>query len=221
MKRIRCGGVILCGGKSRRMGRDKASLPFGDESMLARVTRRLSQIVEPIVVVAAPDQPKLELPVPVAYVQDRVEDQGPLEGLAVGIAAVADQVDAVYATSCDVPLLIPAFVEFLIDQLGAHEIVVPQEEKFFHPLAAVYRVSVLPKIEELLEQDRRRPVFLFDMVDTLVVPTATLASVDPALSTLLNLNSPEDYLNALQIAGFEPSEKVLAEWSRGQSDGRR
>ena len=219
MTRIRCGGVVLCGGKSRRMGRDKATLPFGDETMLARVTRLLAKVVDPIIVVAARDQPPIELPVPVTFVRDRVESQGPLEGLAVGIAAVAGQADAVYATSCDVPLLARGFVEHLVGLLSNHQVVVPRDEKYFHPLAAVYRVSVLPKIEELLSQDRRRPIFLFDEVDTLAVPTETLKSVDPPLLSLLNLNSPDEYRKALQLAGFEPSRKVLAELFTDDSNG--
>lgn len=215
---IKCGGVVLCGGKSSRMGHDKATLPFGDETMLARVTRILSQVVDPIVVVAAPHQSHAELSVPVTYVHDRVDGRGPLEGLAVGITALKDQVDMVYATSCDVPLLVDGFVQHLIDQIGDHDIIVPKEEKYFHPLAAVYRVSVLSKIEELLSEDRRRPVFLFDAMDTLPILVSELTPVDPHLATLLNLNSPEDYAKALKIAGFDASAEILAKLFNDRSN---
>ena len=200
------------------MGRDKASLPFGDESMLARVTRILANVVDPIVVVAAADQPLGELSVPVTYVRDRVANRGPLEGLAVGIAELRDKVDMVYATSCDVPLLVEGFVRQLIGRIGDHEIAVPKEEKYFHPLAAIYRVSVLQKIEELLQADRRRPAFLFDAVDTLKISVTELTVADPKLNTLLNLNSPEDYRKALQIAGFDVSEKLLAKLFEDRSN---
>ena len=192
------------------MGRDKASLPFGDETMLDRVTRILSKVVDPIVVVAATDQPHTELSVPVTYVRDRVEGRGPLEGLAVGIRAIGNQVDMVYATSCDVPLLVGDFVRQLIRQIGNHDIAVPKEMNFFHPLAAIYRVSVLQKIEELLRSDQRRPAFLFDVVDTLPIPVDSLMQSDPQLTTLINLNTPEDYAKALEIAGFAMSPEVLA-----------
>lgn len=218
MKDNKCGGVVLCGGKSSRMGRDKATLPFGDETMLMRVTRILAQVVDPIVVVAAPDQPLTELGVPVTYVRDRVPDRGPLEGLAVGIDALKDDVDCVYATSCDVPLLVADFVRYLTRVIGDHEIAVPKEEKYFHPLAAVYRVSVLPKIEELLSADRLRPMFLFNAVETLAIPVSQLTKVDPQLTTLMNLNSPDDYVNALGIAGYDLSKKLLAELFPNQSN---
>ena len=118
--------------------------------------------------------------------------------------------DAAYATSCDVPLLVPAFVEQMIERLGENEIAVAVEGEFAHPLAAVYRTSVLPHIRELLAADRLRPAFLFDRVTTCRVPVEELRSVDPQLATLQNLNRPEDYLAALAAAGFQPDPAILA-----------
>src|SRR5213075_573405 len=96
------GGIVLCGGRSRRMGRAKATLPFGPELMLQRVVRLLSEVVEPIVVVAAPGQELPPLAASVQIARDEREGRGPLEGLSAGLAAMAGRADAVYATSCDV-----------------------------------------------------------------------------------------------------------------------
>ena len=200
---MKVGGIILCGGKSSRMGADKAALPFGPELMLTRVVRLLGQIVEPIVVVAAADQELPELPTNVIVARDQRPEQGPLEGLHAGLSALQGLVDAVYATSCDVPLLENAFVERMIQLLGEHDAAVPVEGKFHHPLAAVYRTSLLPQVESLLAQQRLRPFFLFEQVDTLRVPVDDLRQVDPDLNTLMNLNRPEDYRAALQQAGFD------------------
>lgn len=203
---MRRGAIILCGGKSSRMGRDKATLPFGPEVMLQRVVRLLSEVVElgNLVVVAAPDQSLPLLPAGVTVTYDERPERGPLEGLAAGFRAIADRADVVYATSCDVPLLIPAFVERMFDLLGNDEIAVPRDGEFHHPLAAVYRTSVLAHIEKLLAADRLRPRFLFDELPTLEVPVETLRNVDPQLATLKNLNHPEDYLAALASAGLAP-----------------
>jgi molybdopterin-guanine dinucleotide biosynthesis protein A len=75
---------------------------------------------------------------------------------------------------------------------------------FPHPLSAVYRRTTLPQIESLLEQDRLRPVFLFDAVRTRRVRPEEMLSVDPDLLTLRNLNTREDYLAALVEAGLSP-----------------
>ncbi len=192
------------------MGLDKASLPFGNETMLARVARLLAQVVDPLVVVAAADQKLPEVTVPVTVVFDRAKDQGPLAGLAAGIEALSDQVDAVYATSCDVPLLAVDFVRLVIASLADHDVAVPKDGRYYHPLAAVYRVSVLPHIESLLSQARRRPIYLFDEVDTLEISTAKLVTADPELLSLRNLNCPKDYIDALGIAGLPLSSDLRA-----------
>jgi molybdopterin-guanine dinucleotide biosynthesis protein A len=192
------------------MGLAKATLPFGPELMLQRIVRILSGIVRPVVVVAAPRQQLPPLPADVLIARDEREGRGPLEGLLVGLTAVAGHADAAYATSCDVPLLQPAFVEAMIARLGDAEIAVPVEGQFPHPLAAVYRTSVLPHIRELLAMDRLRPAFLFERVKTHRVPVEALQTADAGLATLRNLNRPEDYLGALAEAGFDADPVTLA-----------
>src|SRR5437016_2971467 len=97
----RAGGIVLCGGRSSRMGSAKAWLPFGDELMLPRVVRVLAEVVAPIVVVAAPDQEVPPLPSGVTIARDPEEGRGPLQGLAVGLTALDGRCDAAYLSSCD------------------------------------------------------------------------------------------------------------------------
>ena len=200
---LKVGGIVLCGGESRRMGRPKAWLSFGDERMLQRVVRILRTVVEPIVVVAAPGQdlPLLEQPVELAH--DEWRSRGPLEGLAAGLSRMAELgVDASYASSTDVPFLQPSFVRRMIELLGDAHIAVPHVQDKHHPLAAVYRTTVLPEIERLLAADRLRPLFLFDAVATRVVKGDELQAADPTFQTLRNLNTPDDYTAALRDAGL-------------------
>ena len=196
------GGVVLCGGKSTRMGVPKATLPFGGETMLQRVVRILGNAVSPIVVVAARDQPLPPLPETVIVTRDEREAKGPLEGIRAGLSALPQSVDAAYITSCDVPLLVPAFVSRMIELMGDRDIAVMEVDGFPHPLSAIYRRAVLPEVESLLAQNRLRPVFLFDAVRTRRVTPDEMVSVDPELRTLRNLNTPEDYRTALADAGL-------------------
>jgi molybdenum cofactor guanylyltransferase len=195
------GGIVLCGGRSTRMGTPKATLPFGPENMLQRVVRLLGTVVDAIVVVAARDQELPQLP-KIIVARDEREQRGPLEGLRAGLKALPDSVDAAYITSCDVPLLVPGFVTRMIELLGEHDIAVMEIDGFAHPLSAVYRRSVLPHVESLLAQDKLRPVFLFDAVRTRRVQTSEMISVDPELRTLRNLNTPADYQQALRDANL-------------------
>ncbi len=195
---MRLGGIVLCGGQSKRMGTPKAWLPFGDERMLQRVVRLLGEVAAPIVVVAAPDQETPPLPDDIEIVRDEEQGRGPLQGLAAGLAALQGRADAAYATSCDVPFLHTAFVRRLVELLGDNQICVPRVGDYHHPLAAIYRVAVEPTVRGLLAANRLRPVFLFDAVPTRVVSADELADADATFQTLRNLNTPEEYEAALQ-----------------------
>src|SRR5262249_10929543 len=123
---MRLGGIVLCGGQSRRMGRPKAWLPFGSELMLPRVVRLLGEAGFPVVAVAAPEQEVPPLPASIRIVRDEEKGRGPLQGLAAGLAALEGLADAAYLSSCDVPFLQPAFVRRLAELLGANSICVPR-----------------------------------------------------------------------------------------------
>jgi molybdenum cofactor guanylyltransferase len=195
---MKVGGIVLCGGKSSRMGRPKAWLPFAGEILLPRVVRLLREAVAPVVVVAAPGQEVPPLPAEVRIVRDEEEGRGPLQGLAAGLAALRGQVEAAYLSSCDVPFLRPAFVRRLIELLGGRTICVPRVGDYHHPLAAVYRIEVADAVSRLLAGDRLRPFFLFQAVPTRVVEAAELQDVDPDFQTLRNLNTPDEYEAALR-----------------------
>jgi len=192
------------------MGRPKAHLPFGDELLLQRVVRRLSEVTSPIVVVRAPGQDLPSLPPDVLIAEDPVEGRGPLQGISVGLAELVGVADAAFVSSTDAPFVEPALVRFLADLRGdAYDIVVPRAGGHFHPLAAVYGLSVVPEIEALLAADRLRPFFLFERVRTLIVPEERLREApcvtvrpDGEILALRNLNTPEDHLAALEDAGL-------------------
>jgi molybdopterin-guanine dinucleotide biosynthesis protein A len=195
------GAIVLCGGKSTRMGTSKALLPFGPETMLQRVIRLLAGVVSPIVVVAAVDQSLPQLPGDVIITRDEQAGRGPLEGLRAGLKALPTDVEAAYVTGCDVPLLEPAFVREMLALAKGVDIAVMEIDGLPHPLSAVYRRSVLPHVEDLLAANRLRPVFLFDRVKTRRVRRNEITA-DPELRTLRNLNTHADYEQALADAGF-------------------
>ncbi len=196
------------------MGRPKLALPFGSELMLQRVCRILGGVVEPIVVVAARDQPLPPLPEGTLVAADEFESLGPLAGIATGLATLRDHTKAAFVTSCDVPLLKPAFVRVMIDHLEAHDVAVPSEAQYDHVLSGVYRTSLEEEARRLLAADRRRPVFLLETSRSRRVPIEDLREVDPHLDSLKNTNTPDDYAAALRLAGFE----TPSTWPPSESD---
>jgi len=203
------GAIILCGGKSSRMGRDKALLPFGPgEAMLQRVVRLVAEVVRPdrIVCVAAAEQELSRLAAAVRIVVDPTPHQGPLAGIAAGLAQLQDKASAAFVTGCDVPLLAPALIERMFDLLDDHEIAAPHDGQHWHPLVAVYRVDLLPRIESLLSADKCSVVSLLESSDTRRVTTDELLDVDSELLSLATCNAPSDYARLLTRAGITTSE---------------
>lgn len=204
---MKCAGIVLCGGHSRRMGTDKAWLPFGAETMLQRVVRILQEAVEPVIVVAAATTLLPELPADVRIVFDRYPERGPLEGLAAGLAALADvsvssnsttaKIAAAFVTSCDAPLLLPGFVRRMVELLESADVAVPKVEGRLHPLAAVYRLTVLPDVERRLAADQLRLTELVDDLRARIVVPEELREIDPQLQSLRNVNDQEAYRAAL------------------------
>jgi molybdopterin-guanine dinucleotide biosynthesis protein A len=155
------------------------------------------------------------LPADVRIVFDRKSDRGPLEGLAVGLATLANipstndnyttgsaaiPIAASFVTSCDAPLLRPEFVRRMIELLDDSEAAVPRDGGRLHPLVAVYRLTVLPKIERRLAADQLRLTALVESLRLRVVGLDELRDVDPQLKSLENVNDPEAYRRAILAA---------------------
>jgi molybdopterin-guanine dinucleotide biosynthesis protein A len=190
------GAVVLCGGRSTRMGRDKASLPFGDETLLQRVIRIVSASVADVVVVARAGQDLPALPRDVRIVRDELDDRGPLGGLGPGLRA--SRAEAVFATGCDAPFLGPALVDLLFERLGEGDAAVAETDGRPHPLCAVYRTRIASVVDRLVADDRLRASDLAGLVPTVRVTEDELRAVDPDLASFVNCNTPEAYAAALR-----------------------
>jgi molybdopterin-guanine dinucleotide biosynthesis protein A len=189
--------IVVCGGLSRRMARDKASLPFGEETMLERVVRIVSQVVDEVWVVAREGQ---EVAGDYRIARDPEEGLGPLAGLCAGLEAMS--AERAFLTSCDVPLLEPAYVARLLELSRGHPVAVPRVGSHTMVTSAVYAREVLPVARRLIEERRLRPLFLVEAVDARIVSEEELREVDPELRSLRDCNTPEAYQQALREAGL-------------------
>ena len=187
--------IVLCGGRSRRMNRDKWSLPFGGETMLERVVGVVSQVVDEVWVVAREGQ-VVEGDFQIA--RDPAEGLGPLAGLVAGLEAMA--ADRAFLTTCDVPFLEPAYVAHLLAESRGQPITVPVVGDHTMVTSAVYSREVLPVARDLLRRRRLRPLFLVEAFDTHFLSEASLREVDPELVSLRDINTPEAYRDALAVA---------------------
>lgn len=185
-RRVGLAGVVLAGGASRRMGRDKATLTvagrFGGRTLVEHLTNVVSQRCAPVFVVAAQRQPLPELPARV--LRDEVPGQGPLPALGLGLRAAADAgAERAFVCAVDMPFLTPAVIDLLAGSPGA-DIVLARAGRD-HYLAAVYDTALATTVDALVAGGERRVGALVGAVEAQRIELA-----DPAL--LANLNSPED-----------------------------
>ncbi len=181
--------VILAGGASRRMGRDKATMPHPlrpAESMLEHTVSVLARRCSPVFVVAAPGQP---LPIVAAEVlDDDVPGEGPLLATARGLRAAAEAgADRAVVSAVDMPHLCVALVDLLAARDDA-DVVLPWDGRD-HYLAAVYRTRLADSIDALVAGGARSMRSLVDSVQT---RRCELDPTGPLGRALLNVNEPPD-----------------------------
>lgn len=200
--------IVLCGGKSTRMGFDKSQLVFGNgkqqTTFLTRIVSAIADQVQEIVVVcdASHTQQHSELPENVIVTHDRVLGRGPLEGIAAGLAAMSANIEAAFVTSCDVPGIRGAIIPQLAAELGDYEAIVPVDRSRIYGLTAIYRRTVLAKLDELIARDQLRVSEIIQHIHAKEVSIDLLQSVDPALNSLANINTLDDYKTLAKRVGF-------------------
>jgi molybdopterin-guanine dinucleotide biosynthesis protein A len=198
------------------MGRPKAALEWHGSTLLHRTTALLSRTVGgPVLVVAAPGQDLPELPPGVEVVADPVDGQGPMRGLATGLAALGERATVAFVCSTDLPFLHPALVRRVLRGFAdpATDVVLPVARGYRQPLAAGYRTSLAGLVEKLLGEGNLRPGMLFQhcqviqLDDDALLADPDLARDDPRLESLVNVNEPDDYA----AARTRPEPEVLVE----------
>ena len=180
--------IILAGGQSRRMGRDKLSLPAAGETLLSRALRRYRAVFDKVLVsVAGPEKyPELGD----ARVFDRYPGAGPMAGLHAGLLRAGEDV---FLTGGDMPFSSPEKALMLASLAGEKDAcVLTDETGRWEPLFGFYRLSVLPRAEELLSSGRRSMGALLGSIALREVGLAELGE-EPDSPLLRNVNVPADY----------------------------
>ncbi|MEW6487906.1 MAG: molybdenum cofactor guanylyltransferase [Thermodesulfobacteriota bacterium] len=195
--------AILAGGRSRRMGADKVSLPLAGVPLLERVWSRVAQAAERVVVVGGP--PRLDGK-GVPTLPDRYPGADSMGGVATALAHAAGAVEAdgpVLCVACDLPFVEPALLRYLVSLCPGWEAVVPRVAAGYEPLCALYRPSALPVFEREIARGNLRLRDAFGQLRTREVGEEELRRFDPELCSFLNVNRPEDFERARRLAAGE------------------
>ncbi len=186
------GAIVLAGGRSSRFGRDKLAEPIDGRPLLDHAVAAVLAVASDVVVVVAPDADR-PVPLGVRVVHDAVAFEGPLSGLAVGLAALADDVEGVIVVAGDMPTLSPDVLRLLLGVLQGPPAVAATVLDDGRPMPmAVRRAAALVAARELLAAGERRLRALPERLLATTIPSTTWRSIDPGGLTLRDIDRPTD-----------------------------
>ncbi len=193
--------IVLCGGRSVRMGRDKALLPIDEESFLERICRVARTFFSSTIVVAAEDQ-QLATPHPdVTIVRDELPDAGPLAGLLTGLQTLQQlppECSHFWLTGCDAPFVSLPVIQRLLETISDDDAALVRVDDQIQPLGGIYRTDILPTVQQLVSSGERRLRQLPQHLSCQLLQADSLTELDPELLFLRNINTPEDYRRFVQ-----------------------
>jgi len=183
-------GVLLAGGKSRRMGEDKRYLVVGEQTLLERGLVVLRSIFQEVLVVIAQNSPPLD--VDARVVRDLVPDCGSLGGVYTGLTQAT--APCIFVVACDMPFLDQAVIAQFTSRRATADIVMAKLAARLHPMHALYGKRCLPALEQMI---RARQLKIQEMVShaslrVRYVTEADLLTLDPSGRSFQNVNTPED-----------------------------
>ncbi|UCE41814.1 MAG: molybdenum cofactor guanylyltransferase [Candidatus Aminicenantes bacterium] len=194
--------IILAGGKSSRMARDKAFVTVGGESLLQRVINAVDPIAGNTIVVAAKGQ---TLPLPsgrqnMKVVADIFPNKGVLGGLYTGLAASKSFYNLVVA--CDMPFLNQNFLRPLLQIANGYDAVIPRLGNMIEPLHAVYTKDCLGILAGLFEHDNLKVRDAFPLLRVRYLGAAEIEGLDPRRLSLFNVNTEFDLEKAREMEKY-------------------
>jgi molybdopterin-guanine dinucleotide biosynthesis protein A len=182
-------GAILAGGKSSRMGQNKALMSLGGHRLIDRVAHVLADIFAELLLVTNTPEIYADLGVPM------VNDVFPEKGSLGGIYSAVYHAPTLYCfvVACDMPFLQAAVVRYLVDHIADHDVVIPDVHGEMQPLHAVYSKTCLAPIRQRLDANRLKIIGFLPDVRVRIVTTGEVLRLDPELHTFQNLNTPAEF----------------------------
>ncbi|MSP11662.1 MAG: molybdenum cofactor guanylyltransferase [Chloroflexi bacterium] len=204
--------VILAGGQSRRMGRDKALIDFGGKPLVRRIVDLLMPLSDDVILVTNQFDPYNSWPV--RLIADVIPGKGSLGGIYSGLIAARYSKSIIVA--CDMPYLNPRLIVYLAGLIEGYDVVMPQapaklkgqtaktagestaKSADLHPMHAVYAKTCLPGILQSILADDLRLISFLPCVKTRFVGPAEISPLDPEFRSFINVNTPEEFEEARQ-----------------------
>ncbi|OPZ74895.1 MAG: Molybdenum cofactor guanylyltransferase [Firmicutes bacterium ADurb.Bin456] len=193
---IQATGVILAGGKSKRMGSDKAFLEVGEAAMIKQVASELKKVCNEVLIAGGTKENGELLGLNV--IPDRIPGRGPLSGIHAALLGAANPKCLV--TACDMPFVTAALALFMINQADGYDVAVPTHGIHMQPLFAVYDRNCVTPIEQALLNNRRKVAAFYPLVRVNYVNEKYLRAIADIDLAFFNVNTPDDLEKARAMA---------------------
>lgn len=184
-------GIILVGGKSSRMGTNKALLPIGGKKVIERIAEKMEMITDHLIIVTNTFQEYEFLNLPM--VADMYKGLGPLAGIHAGLEA--SKTDHNLVAACDMPFVSMEIGSYLLKQLNDYQVCIPEIYGQLHPLFAAYRRDIKDTLEEYLKKNELRVRETLKAFNVKIITEKDLEAEGFQIrdSDFFNMNYPEEY----------------------------
>jgi len=183
--------IILAGGRSSRMGTDKAFIKIGNQPLIKRQIELLRKVFKQIIVVTN-SLPKYRGYKGIKIISDIIPHRGPLGGIYSGMVASSSTYNFVVA--CDMPFINQALIRYIMRNKNSYDIIIPKIDRKYHPLFGIYSKNCLPIIEKRIKQQRFKVSSIFSKVKTNFISKHEIRQFEPNLLSLMNINIPGDLI---------------------------
>lgn len=182
-------GIILSGGKSLRMGKNKAFIEIEGLPMIERILNLFKKIFNEILIITN-DKNQFSHLNNVKIYNDLVPYKGALGGLFTGIFYSSYEYS--FCVGCDMPFLNESLIKFLIKKIEGEDIIVPKTEKGLEPLHAIYSKRCLSLIKKMIDSGKSRIIDIYPLLNVKIIEENEFIKLDPERKSFLNINTPEE-----------------------------
>ncbi len=197
---VNISAVIMAGGRSLRMGQDKALLKIGHLTTVEFQLQRLSPLFKEIIL--STNAPGRFTALGIPAVPDLIPGRGPLGGIYTALTRVGNPY--MFAIACDMPLINPELIQYMKERCEGYDVTVPETERGLEPLHAIYSRDCIPAIKKQLDsKGSGRVISFFPEVRVRVITKEEISKIKGGPDAFLNFNTPEDYQKALKLLRAE------------------
>lgn len=188
-------GIILSGGKSLRMGENKAFIEIEGVPIIQRIYTLFKELFHEVIIVT--NQIELFKKFDSKIYSDLLPDKGALGGLYTGL--FFSNFHYSFCVACDMPFLNKSLVQYLIKRIGDEDVIVPRTKDGLQPLHAIYSKNCLDPIKEIIEQGKFKIIDIYHRVQVNIIEEADFISLDPFRESFINVNTPKELLSILRV----------------------